>query len=100
MAQVQVDKRVLDTMQKLRRSDRVLANRVQGLIDQIVAGDTPQGSERMCNSGKVRSTLGTVPFKVTRGKLRLIFVPNERILALGYRREVYTELLGTGGWTN
>lgn len=98
--QVQVDKQVIDAMQKLRRSDRPLAEKIQVRINEIREGGIPQGSERMCNSGKVRSTLGAVPFKLAYGKLRLIFVPNERILALGYRRDVYTTILGTGGWTN
>lgn len=100
MTEVQIEKRVHDAMEKLRRSDRVVAQRIQGLIDQIAAGGVPQGSERMSNSGKVRSTLGAVPFKLAQGKLRLIFVPNERIIALGHRRDVYFSILGTGGWTS
>lgn len=100
MTEVQVEKQVQHAMERLRKSDRVLAERVQDLVDQIVAGGIPQGSERMCNSGKVRRTLGVVPFKLAQGKLRLIFVPNQRILALGHRREVYSSLLGPGGWTN
>lgn len=100
MPEVQIEKNVLDAMKKLRRSDRALACRIQELIDQIAAGGIPQGSERMCNSGKVRSTLGTVPYKLSQGKLRLIFDPGQRIIALGHRSSVYTSILGPGGWTN
>jgi hypothetical protein len=86
-------------LKKLHRSDPRTAQRVQGLVDEVIKGATPQGSSRMNCGSAARKAFGTVPWKASAGKLRLIFVPGERIIALGYRRDVYTAF-GVNGWAN
>lgn len=98
MSDVRIEPAAERSLKKLRRSDPGAARRIQPLIDQILAGETPQRSARMTTGQKVRKQLGVLPWKVADGKLRMIFVPGESIIAVGYRREVY-EFLGSG-WSN
>lgn len=96
---------VLDTsaeksMKDLRKTDSEAAERMQRLIDQVKAGVLPQGSCRMNNGKQIRRVFGAVPHKVACGKLRMIFIPNERIIALGYRRDVYNVIGHGSNWSN
>lgn len=98
MPQVTIDPSARQTLKKMHSRDPQAAKRLQVLVDQIEAGGVPHGSQRLTHGEKVRRILGVLPMKIADGKLRLIFVPNERIIALGYRRDVY-EFLGLG-WKN
>jgi hypothetical protein len=81
-------------LKKLRKTDRGAAERIQRLVDEIEAGRLPQGSCRL-HGRELRGAFGVLPHKVADGKLRVIFVPGERVIALGYRRDVYS-FIGPG----
>lgn len=98
MPQVRIEPSARRALRKMHSKDPQAARRLQVLVDQIEAGETPRGSQRMTHGEKLRRILGVLPMKISDGKLRLIFVPNECIIALGYRRDVY-EFIGLG-WKN
>ncbi|MCP9209691.1 hypothetical protein [Streptomyces cucumeris] len=85
-------------LRRLWRSDVTAARRIQRIVDDICAGVTPQKSVRMTSSSKTRTTLGAVPYKVADGKIRVVFEPGKRIIAIGYRKDVYVTIFGSGGW--
>lgn len=99
VSEVEIESGAERALKKLHRSDPQAAQRIQGLVDEVICGITPQGSSRMGCGSAARKAFGTVPWKVSAGKLRMIFIPGERIIALGYRRDVYTAF-GVNGWAN
>jgi hypothetical protein len=96
---VAIDPAAQRALKKLHKTDPQTAQRLQGLVDEVVSGTIPRGSSRMTCGSAARKAFGTVPWKASVGKLRMIFVPNERIIAVGYRRDVYTAF-GVNGWAN
>lgn len=99
MSEVEITPAARRGLKKLWKSDVQAAERLQTLVDQIVAGETPHGSVRMTNGPATRRAFGDLPWKIADGKLRLIFIPDRAILALGYRRDVYSAI-GGNGWVN
>lgn len=99
MSEVEIEPVARRALKRLRKSDSQAAERLQKLIDEIMAGEMPHGSVRMTNGQATRKDFGTLPWKIAEGKLRLIFIPDKAILALGYRRDVYSVLSGNG-WVN
>jgi mRNA-degrading endonuclease RelE of RelBE toxin-antitoxin system len=98
-SRVEIEPVARRTLKKLHKTDAQAAKRIQGLVDQILAGEMPRGSVRMTNGQATRGRFGALPWKVAHDKLRVVFIPGKSIVALGYRREVYTVLDGNG-WGN
>jgi mRNA-degrading endonuclease RelE of RelBE toxin-antitoxin system len=96
---VEIEPSAKKALKKLHKTDVQAARRIQRLVDQILAGETPRGSVRMTNGQATRGRFGALPWKVAHDKLRVIFIPGKSIVALGYRKEVYTVLDGNG-WGN
>lgn len=97
--QVEMEPAARRELKRLHKSDYKAAERIQKLVDEVLAGRTPHGSVCMTNGQATRKQFGALPWKVAEGKLRLIFIPGQSIIALGYRREVYS-VLGGNGWGN
>jgi hypothetical protein len=95
-----IDSGAQRALKSLQKSDPAAARKIQNLIDQVASGIMPQGSSRMTNGKRVRQAFGAVPHRVADGKLRVIFVPGQRIIALGYRRDVYQAIGSRSHWSN
>lgn len=94
-----LDRKAEKALAQWKKTDREAAKRIQPLLDEILAGRTPHNAKRMTVGIKCRAQFGTIPWTVSTGKLRVVFIPEQTVLAIGYRRDVYTILDGKS-WGN
>lgn len=91
---VTLDPAVEKVLKKMRQSDANLARRLQALIDQASSDKLPQNAEPMTGE-HMRRAFGGVTYKIRSGKFRVLFTPGKRIIAAGYRKDIYAILPGS-----